>query len=99
MKPLGGIRGGHPADSEAPQQSENGKTKKQRSRVNFAPAELLRKIRAADAAGDNREKCSQLEYAIPPGKFFRRQQLREQPVFGRAKKRSLRAHQEYGRQS
>jgi hypothetical protein len=59
----------------------------------------LRQIGAEDRAGDDGDKCRELENAVAPGKLFDRQKLGKQAVFRGTKDSGLRAGQKNYRES
>src|SRR5260370_33531809 len=98
MEFLCGIRRGHPADSEAPGQTNNCKTEEQRPRIDFAPIESFGEKGTAHAPDDDGKESPEFEHAIAPRKPLLWKQLRQQTVLGRPTERSLRADEKDRRQ-
>src|SRR5215470_8912105 len=87
-------RRGNFGDAQAAQQPDSGQSEQNHSGVRFALSKNMVQPTRRHRAGDDRQKCSQLDYAVAPGQPFFRQQLRKQSILRRSEDRRLNRNNE-----
>ena len=80
----GAVRCGHLRDAEAGEQTQHGEADERHSGPDLAASENLGEQPAGHRAGNRREEGAQLENTVSPGEALLRQQLGQQPIFGRS---------------
>ena len=89
------VGGGDFRDALAGAETGEGKRNQNDSRPRGLRGKDFAENSARDRAGDDGDERAEFQNAVAPGKFFLRQQLRQQAVFGRAENRAVDTHQEH----
>ena len=88
------VRRRHARDAEAGEKSKHRQRDEDHPGPPLRAAKTLRHKRRRHGAEDDRRERAQFQQAVAPRKLAFRQQFRQQPVFRRAEKRAVDAHQE-----
>ena len=89
------IGGGNLADAKGREQAGNGERDQDDTGPGGIRFEDFAQPAAGDRAADDGDESAEFQIAVAPGKFFLRQQFRQQSVFGRAEERAVNAHQKH----